>query len=430
MDVVIKGGQTLSGEVFPSGYKNAAVALIPASIIFDKPVTLKNVPDIADVDRLVSVLKKLGSTVKWDKKMNVIVIDNSNLRFEKLTRKDLGNMKGISLLWGPMLARFGKVSFEGLPGGCTLGFRTLKPHYRAFSDLGVKIVEDKNTAEMDATNAKASEIYLSEMSPTATENAIMLAVGLKGQTRIFGAASEPQVQDLCSFLTKSGVKINGIASSVLEIEGGSKLAPVEHTIISDDHEVATFISLAASTGGSLKVHGVNKKTFEPIRRAFMDFGVKLRYEGDTLILDPKQDLKISSDGTRGYLHFKPRQWPGVMVDNLPLFIPLALAAKSGQVLFHNWMYDGGLFWVSELQKMGANIIIADPHRVLVTAGAKLSGDVLEAPYIIRAVIAMMMVAMIAEGETTILNADVLYRGHPNFSQNLKNLGASIREKNK
>ncbi len=427
MNIKVKGCQILSGTVDASGYKNSVVCLIPASILFDKPVTYVNVPDISDVDRLTSVLTKLGSKISRDKKRGKIVIDNSKIRYDEMTKGDLGDMKGIALLWGPMLARFGKVVFKELPGGCTLGFRTLTPHYKAFSDLGVNVYEDRHSAKMDISGAEGREIFLTEMSPTATENVIMLALGLKGTTKIIGAASEPQVQDLCNFLVSCGARISGIASSILSIEGSAQLTPNEHKIISDDHEAATFLAMGASTGGCVKVNNINKWTFEPVRRTFESFGVNIKYEKDTAIVEKNQNLKIKVERGRGYLLVKPRQWPGLLVDNLPIFIPLALAAKEGQVMFHNWMYEGGLFWVSELQKLGANIIIADPHRVIVTSGQKLCADTLEAPYIIRAVVAMVMSAMIAEGETTILNADSLYRGHPHFSENLRRLGAKIEE---
>jgi UDP-N-acetylglucosamine 1-carboxyvinyltransferase len=428
MDITVKGGQTLSGEIAPSGYKNSAVALIPATILFDKPVTLENIPDIKDVERLLNILKKLGSKFNWDKEKNTLDIDNSKLRFTKLDHEDLGNMKGVSLLWGPMLARFKKVDFRDLPGGCTLGHRTLGPHYQAFSDLGVKIVNADGTSEMDSTHAQPDEVMLTEVSPTATENVIMLATGLPGITKIVGAAAEPQVQDLCSFLIKSGVNIRGVGSSVLEIEGTNELTPVSHKITSDCHEIATFIALSASTGGSLIIHNVNRKLFMPIDRVFRNFGVNIQYDETTAKIEKNQRIKIHNEEGRGYLIVRGQPWPGLLVDNLPLFIPLALAAESGQVLFHNWMYEAGLFWTSELTKLGANIIMADPHRVIVTAGNKLKGATnLEAPYIIRATVAMVMAAMIAEGESKIINADALYRGHPHFSENLRKLGAQIEE---
>lgn len=427
MNIKVKGKQVLGGEVSPSGSKNSAVALIPATILFDQKVTLENVPEITDVERILNILQKMGSLVSWDKQSKVLEIDNSNVSFLRLGKEDLGNMRGTSLLWGPMLARFGKVVFEELPGGCTLGFRTLDPHYNVFQDLGVKVKEERHSVGMDATHARSSVIWLSEMSPTATENAIMLAVSLKGKTRLIGAASEPQVQDLCNFLLSCGAKISGIGSSVLEIEGAHRLIPRKHRLLIDHYEIATFIALGAVTGGEIVVHDAPPELFKPIANVFSRFNLELKYHDSTAVVEKGQKIRIDSGGQKSTLVVRAQPWPALPVDILPVFIPLALAAGSGQVLFHNWMYEAGLFWTTELQKLGANLIISDPHRVIVNAGSKLRGATMEAPYIIRAVVAMVMTAMIAEGESLILNADALYRGHPNFSENLRRLGANIQE---
>lgn len=427
MDIKVEGGQVLSGEVYPSGLKNSAVALIPASLLFKEKITFENIPDITDVQRLLNILQKMGSLVSWSKEKRVLEIDNSNISFSELGEEDLGNMKGTSLLWGPMLSRFGKVMFDELPGGCTLGFRTLDPHYTAFRDLGVKVEESARQVGMDATNAHSGEIWLTEMSPTATENALMLAVGLSGTTKIVGAASEPQVQDLCNFLVDCGAKISGIGSSVLEIEGGHELKAKSFRVTSDHYEIATFLALGALTGGRVMVHDVLRGLFRPVESVFSRFGIEVKYDGGGALIEGNQKIEITTEEGRGILVIRAQPWPALPVDILPIFIPISLAAPRGQVIFHNWMYDAGLFWTSEFQKLGANIIMADPHRVLVTAGNKLEGAKLEAPYIIRAVVAMVMTAMISKGESLILNADALYRGHPNFAQNLKNLGARIEE---
>ena len=430
MNIQVSGGQVLSGEIFPSGSKNSAVVLISSSILFDKEVVFENIPDITDVTKLVAIMEKLGSKISWNKEAKIIKIDNQNLSFKNLDKDDLGNMKGTSLLWGPMLARFKKVDFTGLPRGCTLGFRSLGPHYTAFRDLGVRVVETDSSVSMDATKAQASEIWLTEMSPTVTENVLMLATGLSGTTRIIGAASEPQVQDVCRFLIDSGAKITGVGSSVLEIVGVQVLTPKTHRLLSDHYEIATFLALGALTGGKMVVHDALPGLFTPIGWAFEKFGVKIDYQGSDAIVEKNQQIRIVKSSDREILTLKAQPWPAIPVDTLPLFIPLALAAPSGTALFHNWMYESGLFWTSELQKLGANILICDPHRVLVVAGEKLKGGKLEAPYIIRATVAMVMAAMIASGESIILNADSLYRGHPHFSENLKKLGAKIEEVDK
>ena len=417
----------LSGEITPSGSKNSAMAIIPATILFDKKVTLGNIPEITDVKRLVSVMEKLGSKIAWDKDKKTIEFDNSRLSFKGLDKEDLGNMKGTSLFWGPMLARFKEVGFEDLPGGCTLGFRTLDPHYTAFRDLGIRVDETAHSVKMDAAKAVSGEVWLTEMSPTATENVVMLATGLRGKTKIVGAASEPQVQDLCNFLNKCGAKISGIGSSLLTVEGGRPLVPVNHELLSDHYEITTFLALAAITKGEIRINKALPGMIDNIISVFKKFGVAVEYEKDVAVIRKNQVIAINEDLGRGILTVKAQPWPGLPVDTLPLFIPLALAAKKGEVLFHNWMYDAGLFWTSELLKYGGNIVMCDPHRVMVIAGNKLRGATIEAPYIIRAVVALTMSAMIAEGESLILNADALYRGHPDFAENLQKLGAVIEE---
>ncbi len=427
MNIKVKGNQVLSGEIVPSGSKNSAVSLICSSILFDRPVVFDNVPDITDVVRLIEILKGMGSRVDWQKDKNVLIIDNGKLDFDRVGKKELGNMRGTSLLWGPMLARFKRVDFEELPGGCTLGVRPVSPHYNAFRDFGVVVEETSRGVKMNALSASSSDVLLSEMSPTVTENVLMLATSLKGKSRIVGAASEPQVQDLCNFLVACGAKISGIGSSILEIEGGISLKPKRHKLYSDHYEIATFLALAAISGGEIKIKNAMPQILRPILSTFSKFGIEVVSDGENVMIEKGQKINIGGNGSRGTLFIKAQPWPALPVDTLPLFIPIALAADRGQVLFHNWMYESGLFWTSELTKLGANVIMADPHRVIVSAGNKLFGAILEAPYIIRAVVAMVMAAMIAEGESLILNADALYRGHPRFAENLRKLGAKITE---
>src|SRR3989344_516246 len=427
MNIKVKGEQTLSGEIYPSGSKNSAVHLIPTSLLFTEPVTFENIPNITDVSRLVAILEKLGSKVDWNQNEHILKIDNSKITFDQLTEEDLGNMKGTSLLWGALLARFGKVDFRDLPGGCTLGLRPFEPAYQAFRNLGVYIKETEKGVVMDIGSAQSKEIWLTEMSPTVTTNVVMLASKLKGTTKIIGAASEPQVQDVCNFLSYAGVNIRGIGSSILEIEGVGKFSSTSHKLFSDHYEITTFLALGAVTGGEIRVHNAQPELFPMINYEFSKFNLKIEYDGDTAILTDDQKIKLTGDFAKKTNIVRAQPWPALPVDLIPMFIPLALAAPSGYMMFHNWMYETGLYWTGELTKLGAEIIMADPHRVIVFGGRKLRGATIEAPYIIRAVVAMVMCALIAEGESLILNADTLYRGHPNFSENLRKLGAKIEE---
>ncbi|HLE48746.1 MAG TPA: UDP-N-acetylglucosamine 1-carboxyvinyltransferase [Patescibacteria group bacterium] len=428
MNIRIKGGQKLNGEIDPSGSKNSAVAIIPATLLFDEPVEIQNVPDITDVTKMVTILEKLGSIINWDKENSSLLIDNRHLSFEKVDKDDWSAMRGTSLLWGPMLARFGKVDFSGLPGGCTLGYRTLLPHYQAFEDLGVKVNLSSSGIVMDAGKAHSNSFWLTEMSPTATENAVSLAVTLKGKTEIVGAASEPQVQDFCNFLNSAGSDIQGIGSNLLTINGNHSLSKTKYRLLSDHYEIATFLALSVVTKGVISVHNAEPDLFRHINYIFSKFGLRVHYNKNTAYIPDSEKVKIIPDGEgRDFLTVKAQPWPSLPVDLLPIFIPIALSADRGVTLFHNWMYDSGLFWTSELTKLGANIIMCDQHRIITVAGSHLHGDTLEAPYIIRAVVAMVMACMMADGESIILNADSLYRGHPHFSDNLKKLGANIEE---
>ena len=428
MNLKIRGGQVLKGTITPSGSKNSAVCLIPASLLFDRPVTFTNIPDITDVTRLVEILNHLGSKISWDKTASAMTIDNSAVSFESIDPADVSTTKGIrgtTLLWGPLLARFKKAESSEQPSGCTLGARPLDTHFQAFFDLGVKVNTENNHITLDASSARPTAVWLMETSPTATENALLLAVTLPGTTTLVNAATEPNVQDLCQFLNACGADISGVGGSILTIRGGRPLTPVTYSIISDHYEIGTFLALGAITGGEVRVNHALPQHFIQINREFAKFGIHITYDKDTAIVAAGQHPTLTR--TKTPLVVRAQPWPALPVDMLPLFIPLALASPSGDVLFHNWMYEAGLYWTTELLKLGADLIVCDPHRVLVSGGNHLTGADLEAPYIIRAVIALTMATMIADGDSVIENADSLHRGHPHFVANLKSLGAQIEE---
>ena len=428
MNICVSGNQVLSGTIHPSGSKNSVLALIPATILFDKPVTLENVPEIADVNRLVKILLKLGSKITWDKQKKTMQIDNKSLSLKDVTQEDVGSMRATTLLWGPLLGRFKDVDFSNFPGGCTLGVRTLEPHFEAFADMGVKVTQTRSGIKLDASTVKSGEIWLTEMSPTATENILMLAATIPGMTKIVGAASEPQVQDTCRFLISAGVQITGIGSNILEITGRKNLKNPGHFRIPSDHyEIGTFLIFGAVTGGKITVTDVDPLYNRPVLHEMKRLGLKVKTQDSQVTVLPNQQVSLEKRSNGQSMIIRAQPWPSLPVDMLPIFIPLVLTGNSGSVLFHNWMYEAALFWTSELLNLGANIVMCAPHRVIVNPGNKLGGATIEAPYIIRAAVSMVMAAMIAQGESTILNADALYRGHPHFSENLRLLGAKIEE---
>lgn len=425
MDIRIQGRQKLSGKITPSGGKNSAVAVIPATLLVGGVVNLSNVPDITDVEQLVVILESVGSKIDWDRQNGTMKIDNSGVRLGRLGRKGYEKIRGTSLLWGPVLGRFRKLNFDDIPHGCSLGKRPLDAHYKAFRDLGVRVEESARRVEMRADKPQPGNIWLSETSPTATENAVMFAVTLPGTTTITGAASEPQVPDTCNFLKKAGAKIDGIGSNNLTIQGGYPLHGVDYRLLSDHYEIATFLAIGAMTGGKVQVSNYEERYFTAINYEFSKVGVKIVVSGNTATA--VRDVTIPDDRFSPIM-IKPHPWPGLPVDLLPLYIALALSQSSRRsYLFHNWMYEGGLFWALELQKFGANITLCGPHRVLINTGGLLSGATVASPYIIRAAVALVLVAMIAEGTSIILNADALRRGHPRFVENLRHLGAKIEE---
>ena len=426
MDIRITGRQLLSGEIVPSGSKNSVLALLTSSILFEEPITLCNVPCLSDVQTVVEILEKLGSRISWDKENHLIYIDNADLVYRRLTKEDIGDMKGTSMLWGAMLGRFGKSDFEDLPGGCTLGARPVDTHFIALRDMGVNISESPEGISMDRSMARASEVWLAETSPTATSNIVTLATTLPGVTKITGAASELSVQDLCNFLNSAGAKISGIGTNVITVEGGHKLHQTEHKILSDHYEIATFLALGACTGGEITVHDALPEYFQPITREFAKFNIHIQYDGNKAIVAKGQQVNLGKNIGHTVL-LRPQPWPALPVDMLPLFVPLALQAPAGSALFHNWMYESALFWTTELLKFGANITILDPHRVMAIAGNPLKGATVNAPYIIRATVALIMTALIAEGRSVITGTDCLDRGHENFVSKLKSLGATIEQ---
>ena len=278
MNIKVQGRQVLSGEIFPSGSKNSAVHILPATVLLEEKVILKNVPDISDVAKLVHILRKLGSKLDWDKDKKTISLDNSNLSFKSLNEEDLGNMKASALMWGGLLGRFHKVDFSELPGGCTLGIRPFEPFYKSFRTLGIIVKEIDGGVLMDATNANPTHVWLTEMAVSVTSTLVMVAVTLEGKTKLTGAASEPQVQDLCNFLVKAGADIKGVGTNVLEINGGKKLSSVTHELFHDHNEIATFLALGAVTGGEIRVHNSEAELFPQINYEFSKFNIELFYQ--------------------------------------------------------------------------------------------------------------------------------------------------------
>lgn len=425
-DLIIKGGNKLSGEITPAGNKNSALPIICASLLTDDDVTIRNVPDLTDVNKLLELMKALGSDIHFDSKESVLKINNSKFK------KDFGNekfplgMRGAVLLLAPLISRIKSLEIKEEIGGCALGIREIDPHLTILRELGAEVETNGSIRIKIDCKFKGAKLWPDYMSVTTTENFVMAASKADGTSTMVNCASEPHVQDLCNFLQSMGARIEGIGSSILTVHGVEELHGTDYTISSDHHEITTLLALGAMTGGEIHVRKAIPERFQLINNAFKKFGVDITYDGDTAIVKENCRLEIKQPYTQNMLQkIEAAPWPYFPADLMPLM--LALAVKSdGNIMFWNKLYEGGFFWIAEMIKFGAHIVMCDPHRVIVFGNKPLTpAKEVVAPNIIRATVALAMVALSVDGESTIRNADSIKRAHPNFIENLQRLGADI-----
>ena len=426
-DLIVHGGKTLSGEITPSGNKNSALPILCATLLTNEPVTLHNFPELTDVKQLVELMTSLGSQIEWDKERCQIKIDNSGFNDKEITDKGFPlGMRGAILLLAPLVQRIKHLKLTQEIGGCSLGIREIDPHLDLLKEMGAEITTNGSIDIKLNGGLHSADLWPDYMSVTATENFIMTAVMAEGISSMTNAASEPHVQDLCNFLNQMGAKISGIGSSKVIIEGVNELHGTEFTISSDHHEITTLLALGAMTGGFIRVTNAVPEHFPLIQRSFEKLGVDVKYDGDTAYVEENQELRILQPYTQNMLQkIESAPWPYFPVDLLPLLVALATKCE-GNIMFWNKIYEGGFFWIPEMIKFGAHIVMCDPHRVIVFGGKKLRSANVNAPDIIRATVALMMVALTIDGESTIHNADSINRAHPHFVENLQKLGADIR----
>lgn len=425
-DLIVRGGNKLSGEITPAGNKNSALPILCASLLTNEDVTIKNFPDLTDVQKLIELMISMGSQIEWDKKNCILKINNSHFK------DNLGNngfpmgMRGAILLIGPLVTRMQHIEVKKEIGGCSLGIRELDPHLEVLNGLGV-MTEEKDSI-LTITSPKrlsGGKLWQDYMSVTTTENFIMASSKAKGVSTMTNAASEPHVQDLCNFLISMGAKISGVGTSTLEITGVEELHSTEFSISSDHHEITTLLALGAMTGGEIRVNNAEPEFFPLINKTFNKFGVKIEYEGDTAIVKPIARLVIQEPYTKNMLQkIEAAPWPYFPADLIQLMIALAVKSE-GNIMFWNKLYEGGFFWIQEMMKFGAHIVMCDPYRIIVFGDKPLSPATVDSPNIIRATVALMMVALTIKGESLIRNADSIKRAHPNFVENLQKLGADI-----
>lgn len=424
-DLKVRGGRALRGEITPAGNKNSALPIICATLLTNEKVKITNFPELTDVSKLIELMITLGSKVDWDKESEVIEIDNSGFCNDFGKEGFPMGMRGAVLLLAPLLYRHKRLEVKEEIGGCSLGIREIDPHLDVLKELGAKISSNGYIKIEAKDGLKGNSLWQDYMSVTTTENFIMAAVHANGVSVMNNAASEPHVQDLCNCLIQMGAKIEGIGSSKLVITGVEELHGTEFRISSDHHEITTLLALGAMTGGKVRVKDSIPEYFPLINKTFAKFGVEVKYDGDTAYTQTGWKLKVVEPYTKNLLQkVEAAPWPYFPADLLPLM--LALAVKSeGSCMFWNKIYEGGFFWIQEMIKFGAHIVMCDPHRVIVYGNKPLVPATVNAPEIIRATVALLMVALTIDGESIIKNADSIKRAHPHFVENLQELGADI-----
>ncbi len=418
---MIEGGHKLGGEIEASGNKNAALKLIAACLLTDESVTLHNVPDIADVRTMCSILESLGASV--DRRPGgTIYVHANEVSTHRVDPQLAARIRASIVLAGPMLARLGRLDLP-VPGGDVIGHRRLDTHILALEQLGARI-EFTDRFLMSTEGLRGADILLDEASVTATDNAIMASVLAKGTTVIRNAACEPHVQDLCNFLILLGAQIEGVGSNRLTIQGVERLHGGEFRIGADYMEVGSFISAAAITGGEIRIKNADPQQMDMIRLVYGRIGVIWDVEGADIVVSRSQPMAITPDLGRRIPVVRPQPWPGYPTD---LMGPALLIAtqSAGAVMFHEWMYDGRLFFTDKLVSMGARIVLCDPHRALVQGPTALRGDVTITSPDIRAGMTLLLAALCASGETTIRNIGQIDRGYERVEEKLKALGAHI-----
>lgn len=418
MKFIINGGKKLEGEIAVKGCKNSATPIIAASLLTNQICLLHNIPKVGDVLTMLAILRSMGSRQRWVSEGS-LEIQNDDLNPEKLDQGLVNQIRSSILLLGPMLARFGRFRFI-TPGGCRIGVRPIDAHLEAVRDLGARVEwGESGVYEVSLNNLAASEIVLSEFSVTATENLLML--GFRHPLTIKLAAREPHVLDLAQFLKKLGAEIdfNGQDFKICPIKGRDSFesAPIEHTIINDPIEAGTLAILAAATKSKIKILGVQENYLEAPLRKLKDFGVNFALDNAVLKIDGlNSNLRASKVQTLPY--------PGMPTDLQAPFGVLATQA-SGQSLIFDTLYEGRLKYIDELKKMGADAVLLDSHRALVTGPTVLRGAKIDS-LDLRAGATLVIAALVAEGQTELGNIEQIDRGYENLDGRLRALGADIK----
>ena len=417
---LIEGGISLNGTVTPAGNKNAALPLIAACLLTEEPVTLHNVPAIGDVKAMRQLLESLGVEVA-DLGGNSWRITAKTVKPADLDPDMTRKIRASILLAGPMTARAGELKLPP-PGGDVIGRRRVDTHILALKKLGAEVTYGRSF-QFKAGRLRGADILLDEASVTGTENAIMAASIAKGTTILRNAASEPHVQEVCQLLNILGARISGIGSNALIIDGVDRLHGGEFTIGPDYLEVISFVGAAAVSRGSVRIRKAGWQYLDMIRMVFNRIGVDWDVDGEDIVVAPSQRLEVEPDLGGMIPEIKTNVWPAFPTDLMSIAIVIATQAR-GSILFHDWMYPSRMFFIDKLVGMGAQVVLCDPHRCIVTGPARLFGEKVESPDI-RAGMALVLAALAADGRSQIRNIGQIDRGYDRVDEKLRSLGAKI-----
>ncbi|OHA14330.1 MAG: UDP-N-acetylglucosamine 1-carboxyvinyltransferase [Candidatus Tagabacteria bacterium RIFCSPLOWO2_01_FULL_39_11] len=429
INFLIEGGQKLSGAVTTNTSKNAAVALLCASLLNQGTTRLKNVPKIEEVERIIEVLKSIGVSIKRQG-ADLEITPPLKIDLENINRESAKKTRSVILLMGPLVHLLKNFQLPQA-GGCKLGSRTVRPHFFALENFGIGIKTLSDAYQIFVKNIKPAEIVLYESGDTVTENALMAAAKIAGITKIKLASANYQVQDLCYFLTKLGVKIDGIGTTTLTVRGKPEInVSVSYPLSEDPIESMLFLSIAATTNSSLIIKRcpIDFLELELLKLAKMGFKFKIikkyKAENGFTNLTDIQTFPSKLNALEEKIYARP--FPGLNIDNLPFFAPIATQAK-GRTLIHDWTYENRAIYFMELTKLGANILLADPHRVYIEGPKKLKGAEVICPPALRPAATILIAMLAAEGTSILRNVYSINRGYEDLCERLNKLGANIKK---
>ena len=416
----INGGKVLQGAISVSGNKNAVLPMIAAALLTDETVTLRNVPDILDVANMLETASFLG--VEVSRNNSTLVLNAANICNHAIPKHLCDRTRTSLLFTGPLLMRTGGASLWP-PGGDVIGRRRLDSHFYGLTTMGARLLSESHPYVFKADRIVGKDLFLDEASVTATEHIMMTASLADGITYIRNAAAEPHVQDLAHFLNSMGADIRGIGTNTLEIHGVEKLKGTNYTVCDDHIEAGSFLAMAAATGGGITLKGISPKHFWMTRRVFEKFGIHFEFQENSLIMPPGQELIIKPDLSNAIPVISDGPWPQYPSDMMSCTIVMATRTR-GSVLFFEKMFESRIYFVDNLIRMGANAIVCDPHRVVISGPTELRPTEMSSPDI-RAGMALLIAALCAKGVSVIDHADIIKRGYESVVEKITALGGDI-----